>query len=295
MTHLEPIRRRHASVVAFVMLFSLLIGLPSIAWARQTGPRATGVRSEVSGGTITITYDLDAAGSTSPTFTVTIQASLDGGQTFTVRPVSVTGDVGPNVRAGTGKRIVWEATKDVQILQLNRFSFSVGVAPAAGSAPARTQTAVSPGSSTSTAPGEAIVKGGFSLLHEEDFTPKGFLVDFTKNVITAGSGHIGITGEFGFYSGDGLKAVTPAGGVRYTFDLSDGKLKPYFSFTAGVVNFRGEDFSDTKPHFATGLGIVVAATEKMGLFGQFDTVTVRVDGEFFRDVRFSVGVSWSLK
>src|SRR5688572_7183778 len=80
-------------------------------------------RVEIASRAVTVYYDL---ASTSPVaeFNVSLEASLDGGATFSVKPVSVTGDVGPNVKPGS-KRIVWQAAHDSQVLQLERFTFRV--------------------------------------------------------------------------------------------------------------------------------------------------------------------------
>lgn len=285
---------RRGSMVALLILTSGLIAThPAFAQA-QTGPRATGVRSEVSGNTITVFYDLVGATSPTATFTVTLQASLDGGQTFTVRPVSVTGDVGPNVRAGTGKRIVWDATKDVQILQLNRFSFSVVVAPArAGtSTAAPTQPAAS---TPASAPGEVMVRAGFSLLSETDSTTgKGVIADFSKALIPAGKGQVGVVGEMAFYKRDTIKVLMFGGGARYTFDLANGKLRPYGSFTGGAARFSDFDFSETKPYIAPGVGVIIGLSDTINVFTQLDSAMLRFDGEWIKDVRFAIGLAWSL-
>jgi hypothetical protein len=91
------------------------------------GPLAA-THVEIAGRVITVSYDLP---SPSPTamFTVSLEASLDAGATFSVKPVSVSGDVGPNVKAGPGKRIVWQTTDDVQVLQLERFTFRIVAVP----------------------------------------------------------------------------------------------------------------------------------------------------------------------
>src|SRR6185295_18869291 len=78
------------------------------------------VRTERPGaGIIRVVYDL--RGAAGLLFSVTLEASSDGGQTFTVRPRAVTGDVGPGVVVGTGKTIAWDSTKDVEDLQVDRY------------------------------------------------------------------------------------------------------------------------------------------------------------------------------
>ena len=72
-----------------------------------------------------IVYDLN--GAAGGVFTVALEASSDGGQTFAIRPRATTGDVGSSVAPGTGKTIEWDSTKDVEDLQLERYVFRVVV------------------------------------------------------------------------------------------------------------------------------------------------------------------------
>jgi|GEM_PF-1510700 len=59
---------------------------------------------------VDISYDLEAPGF--GPVTVTLEASIDGGATWTVPVVSATGAVGGSVTPGTGKAIVWNAGVD---------------------------------------------------------------------------------------------------------------------------------------------------------------------------------------
>ena len=56
---------------------------------------------------VDITYDLDAPADDVPV--VTLDASPSGGLTWSIRPVSVSGDVGTNAALGAGRRVVWDA------------------------------------------------------------------------------------------------------------------------------------------------------------------------------------------
>jgi hypothetical protein len=78
----------------------------------------------VGGGVINVLYDLksDDPGAT---FSIALEVSQDGGQTYALKPQSVSGDIGANVSPGTGKKIVWEASKDVDLLLVDRFRFRV--------------------------------------------------------------------------------------------------------------------------------------------------------------------------
>ena len=69
-------------------------------------------------------YDL-VADDPQTVFNVTLQVALDGGQTFGVTATSVSGDVGPGVRPGIGKRIVWQVGQDVERLAIERFAYRI--------------------------------------------------------------------------------------------------------------------------------------------------------------------------
>jgi hypothetical protein len=77
----------------------------------------------VNGGVINIGYDLDGPGTQS--FEVSLEISDDGGSTYSMKPHSVSGDVGAGIAPGPGKHIVWEASKDTDSLQMDRFRFRV--------------------------------------------------------------------------------------------------------------------------------------------------------------------------
>jgi len=76
------------------------------------------------GGVIHIYYDLQSA-DTKALFSVALEVSSDGGKTYAVKPQSLSGDVGPNVKSGSGKKIVWEAGKDVESVGVGAFAFNV--------------------------------------------------------------------------------------------------------------------------------------------------------------------------
>jgi hypothetical protein len=100
----------------------------SAALGQTAGP-ASNVSSVVRGGVVVVSYDLASTSAVSE-FSVLLEASSDGGKTYTVRPQTVKGDVGPVVRAGTGKQITWEAAKDVESLALDQYRYRVLAQPA---------------------------------------------------------------------------------------------------------------------------------------------------------------------
>src|SRR5512147_2532865 len=107
-------RRVRTGLLALGVCAALASGAAVRAARRQAqdapgSSQATSVepRSEhVGGGVFNVFFDI-ASLDPAAVFTVWLEVSLDGGRTFDFRPQSVSGDIGPNVRPGKGKRIVW--------------------------------------------------------------------------------------------------------------------------------------------------------------------------------------------
>ena len=136
-------------MLTFRLLTSALLAA-NLAHAGQQTNQADTVFAPIlrteraSAGVVRVVYDLRGVMGTA--FAVALEASDDGGQTYTVRPRALTGDVGPRVSPGAEKTIVWDSTKDVDDLQVDRYVFRVRVSPsgaaaAAASPPARGATA----------------------------------------------------------------------------------------------------------------------------------------------------------
>ncbi len=89
------------------------------------------------GGVISIYYDL-LSNDAKAVFSVTLEVSTDAGKTYAIKPASLSGDVGPNVLAGVGKKIVWDAGKDVESVGVGQFAFHV-VAIAGQASPVKDQ------------------------------------------------------------------------------------------------------------------------------------------------------------
>jgi hypothetical protein len=89
--------------------------------------RAENVRFEVAeGGVVRIFYDLIA--DPGQVVGIRLLVSQDGGQMFALTAASVSGDVGPAVVPGTGKRITWESARDVERLDADRLRIRLEVA-----------------------------------------------------------------------------------------------------------------------------------------------------------------------
>ena len=94
----------------FFIIISLF--LFNSAYAGNTGPVVTNVTVHQRSGTnlVDITYDVfDADGDP---LTLTVQVSGDSGQTFTITPVTLSGDVGSGIQQETGKAIAWDTGSD---------------------------------------------------------------------------------------------------------------------------------------------------------------------------------------
>jgi hypothetical protein len=91
------------------------------------------------GGVINVSYDL-LSDDPNAVFSVTLEVSRDAGKTFGIKPASLSGDIGPNVRPGLGRKILWDAGKDVESVGVSEFSFHV-VAVAGQASPVKGPTA----------------------------------------------------------------------------------------------------------------------------------------------------------
>jgi hypothetical protein len=99
---------------ALLLLRSLIV---TLAWGGavasvQAAPVVSNLTAAQRAGTklVDISYDLAAPGFGS--VAVTLEASSDGGATWTAPVASATGAVGESVTPGTGKAIVWNAGVD---------------------------------------------------------------------------------------------------------------------------------------------------------------------------------------
>ncbi len=108
--------RTSQGALVLIMCAALCLCSVSIATAAEASAPQTGVVQNVriepvGGGIVRILYDLYAA-DPSAVLVISVDGSVDGGKTFTVKAKSVLGDVGAAVRPGIGKSILWDAGKD---------------------------------------------------------------------------------------------------------------------------------------------------------------------------------------
>jgi hypothetical protein len=137
----------------WIMLLAASLIVPdSLQLSAQTfvTPRgeAQNVRFEQGeNGVITVFYDLI---STEPraVFAVALEASHQSGGAISMQPGSISGDVGNAIRPGIGKRIVWDAAKDVERVQVDRFRFRINATAAPLSVESAAPTPVKPAAPT---------------------------------------------------------------------------------------------------------------------------------------------------
>ena len=128
-----------AQVIALLTMVTMVImSTHVVAGGGRPVPRTSGglqvisspdyvqnVRVEhVGRGVVHVFYDL-VADEPQTTFDVILQVSQDAGETFDLRATSVSGDAGQEIGVGGGKRIVWEAGRDVERMEVERFVFRV--------------------------------------------------------------------------------------------------------------------------------------------------------------------------
>lgn len=75
------------------------------------------VRHEQEGSNIVIHYDLP--GNPGDTYNIVVTCSENGGVTYGQPLRSLSGDAGPGIRPGQGKRITWSVVSDRDILEGN--------------------------------------------------------------------------------------------------------------------------------------------------------------------------------
>lgn len=101
-----------------IILLSLTVGALSLR-----AQSITNVQVTQEGKTVVITYDLE--GKIGEKYTISLEASKDGGKTYLLVPSSVTGDIGKLISLSYNKRIVWDVLKDVEKLVGADFVFKV--------------------------------------------------------------------------------------------------------------------------------------------------------------------------
>jgi hypothetical protein len=124
----EKIMRSREMVRRVVVLLAVL-AVAGVSQAQTVNP-AVNISAVVRGGVVIVSYDL--VSSSAAEFSVVLEASTDGGKNYSVRPRAVKGDVGPMVRAGTGKQITWQAAQDVESLDVDRYRYRVVAKPVTG-------------------------------------------------------------------------------------------------------------------------------------------------------------------
>ena len=116
------------NVFSLIVLFILLALTSPILIALSVGnhaPVVKNVYAQQRAGTffVDITYDVEDADG--DLLEITVEASDDDGETYTIIPQSLTGDVGENITPGEGKLIVWDVGKDLPGTRGDQFKVRV--------------------------------------------------------------------------------------------------------------------------------------------------------------------------
>ena len=100
-----------ASLSDLRLLAGLLVAFTLALPCTAAPPAVTNVRAAQRAGTelVDVYYDVSAS---VPPLTVAVQVSADGGATFAVNAVSLTGDVGGGLQPGANRHLVWNAGAD---------------------------------------------------------------------------------------------------------------------------------------------------------------------------------------
>ena len=96
-----------------VVVIVLISGFSPPSWANSPPLVSNIAVSQRTDGSKLVDIHYDLADADADPCLVTVQASSDGGSTWTVPITALTGDVGPGVTPGTGKQIVWNSWTDV--------------------------------------------------------------------------------------------------------------------------------------------------------------------------------------
>jgi formylglycine-generating enzyme required for sulfatase activity len=100
-----------------ILLFLVLIGICVLGSTQRSDanspPVVSNAHAEQMAGTklVEITYDVEDPDGDS--LMISVQVSDDGGVTFSVPALTFVGDIGSGIKPGRGKRIIWDAGKDV--------------------------------------------------------------------------------------------------------------------------------------------------------------------------------------
>ena len=116
-------------VITLVLLSAVALGARSEQLAVSPTADVRNLRVESApGGAVVISYDL-VASSPRTIVAAALEASVAPSGPFDVVPRSIRGDIGPGLRPGNGKRIIWDAGRDVEGVQPDRMRFRVVISP----------------------------------------------------------------------------------------------------------------------------------------------------------------------
>lgn len=101
------------------LLVVLLFFSNTLLWSQEI----TNISVKQEGKNVVVTYDL--IGKAGVEYAISLEVSDDGGQTFGIRPKSLTGSVGSGILPGKNKKITWDVLGDVTKLTGTGFVFRI--------------------------------------------------------------------------------------------------------------------------------------------------------------------------
>ena len=107
------------------MLKFLFILIGFLSFFNISAQQVTNMAVTQEGDNVVITYDI-SSDKTGQTFDIKVECSTDNGKTFSITPLSITGDL-KEVSTGNGKRIVWDVLSEGQELTGDKFVFQLAL------------------------------------------------------------------------------------------------------------------------------------------------------------------------
>ncbi|MEE9432206.1 MAG: FISUMP domain-containing protein [Melioribacteraceae bacterium] len=96
------------SINIYLQTLAILLLAYTLTFATNTNPVVSNVAFNISGTTVTVTYDVADADDVNQTFTIQMEVSNDGGTTYGYNYGATTGDIGAGITTGTSKTITWQ-------------------------------------------------------------------------------------------------------------------------------------------------------------------------------------------
>jgi len=171
--------------------FIALLLLPGFIYYDAGAQMIQNVKFTASGRQIIITYDITGA-QAGQTFDVSVFCSTDGGKSLSPALRQVTGDTGPGVSPGTGKRITWDVLAERESL-VGNVMFELQAKSSSGSSPSTTQARSTPVTTpvNSNDPYWADIPGGSFMMGSPSDEPSRVVINESQHRVTVKSFRLG--------------------------------------------------------------------------------------------------------